>query len=85
MKLLKQYVSDVHRRKVWPIAGLRCQLRRQHNTCDIELQHFNGVNMRNTGVNIQYPKYPRVLHLDLEGFVQEYVEQGRKVGHITLH
>ena len=33
MKLLKHYVSDVAHRKVWPIAGLRCRLRRQPNTC----------------------------------------------------
>ena len=35
MKLLKHYVSDVAHRKVWPITGLRCRLRRQPNTRDV--------------------------------------------------
>ena len=34
MKLLKHYVVDIVHRKVWPMAGLICRLRRQPNTCD---------------------------------------------------
>ena len=39
MKLLKHYVSDVHQKKVLPIAELRGRLRRQPNTCVGEWFH----------------------------------------------
>ena len=37
MKLLKHYVSDVHQKKVLPIAELRGRFRRQPNMCGVSV------------------------------------------------